>query len=495
MKNKFLFITIGIVAGVVLGVVFTSETDIFQKSRAEENISSVPEGLSLEDKTIFVAEHTGKAVVSIKVETKTRIARYYISPFGGNDFFGRGPEDDLFRDFFHEFFGQIPQQEYKRIGLGSGVIINRQGYILTNAHVVEDAGKIRVRLYNGKEYDAVLKGVDHRNDLAVVKINAHNLPVAKLGDSSRLKIGEWVVAIGNPFGFTIGGTKPTVTAGVISALHRSLPVRGDKNLSNLIQTDAAINPGNSGGPLVNLRGDIIGINVAILTTSGGYQGIGFAIPINKAKRIINKLIKGEEIAYGWLGVSIQDLNEDLRQYFKVPSAKGVIVVKVIKGSPADKAGVKEGDLIMEFDGESVEDVNSLVDKVGQQDIGRKVSLKVLRKGREITLTVTIGKRPKNLEDIGTAETENFRGMQVADITSDLARKFGLKASRGVVIVYIEPGSAADDSNLAEGDVILSIEGIEVSNAADFYKITRKLTGDVLIQTQRGFFVLKAKSEK
>jgi len=235
------------------------------------------------------------------------------------------------------------------------VIIDKDGYILTNEHVVSDATQVKVKLSDGREFDAETKGVDKRIDLAVIKINAKNLPVAKLGDSDELKIGQWVLAIGNPFGFAIENPEPTVTVGVVSALGRYLPVLGrrDRGYDDFIQTDAAINPGNSGGPLVNLKGEVIGINTAIITTSGGYQGLGFAIPINKAKKVIDKLAKGEKISYGWLGVNIQDLNEDLRNYFGIKEKEGVIVLKVYKDSPAEKGGIKEGDLILSFKSQPV----------------------------------------------------------------------------------------------------------------------------------------------
>ncbi|HDN85752.1 MAG TPA: trypsin-like serine protease, partial [Candidatus Omnitrophica bacterium] len=258
----------------------------------------------LEEATIKVAEKVGKAVVSISTVVRKKMGRWeFEPPF----------EDEFFRRFFEEFFGEFPR-ERKEIGLGSGVIIDKDGYILTNEHVIQGAEEIKVRLPDGREFKAEVKGVDKRSDLAVIKINAHNLPVAELGDSDNLKIGQWVVAIGNPFGFAIESPQPTVTVGVISALHRYLPRIGKRErfYDDLIQTDAAINPGNSGGPLVDLNGKVIGINVAIITTSGGYEGIGFAIPINRAKRILGKLIRGEKILYGWLGITIQDLNEDLR---------------------------------------------------------------------------------------------------------------------------------------------------------------------------------------
>jgi serine protease Do len=251
----------------------------------------------MEDAVINVANTAGKAVVSISAERTTKVSTgrrfVYRSPFGESPF----GEDEFFRKFFDDFFGQMPEREYKQFGLGSGVIVDPQGYILTNEHVIDGADKIKVTLPDGREFKAELKGEDPRADLAIIKINAHNLPAAAWGDSDNLRIGQWVVAIGNPFGFALQNPEPTVTAGVISALHRSIgkSVGRDRDYNDLIQTDAAINPGNSGGPLVNLKGEIVGINVAIFTTSGGYQGIGFAIPSNAAKRIMSNLIQGKKI--------------------------------------------------------------------------------------------------------------------------------------------------------------------------------------------------------
>ncbi len=441
----------------------------------------------LEESTIRVAEEVGKAVVSISTVVKTKVGGVYFgSPF---EDFG----DEFFRKFFEEFFGEFPEREYKRIGLGSGVIIDKDGYILTNEHVVRGATEIRVKLSDGREFKGELKGVDERSDLAVIKIDAHNLPVAKLGDSDKLRIGQWVLAIGNPFGFAIENPEPTVTLGVISALHRYLPRLGKRirSYDDLIQTDAAINPGNSGGPLVNLDGEVIGINVAIITTSGGYQGIGFAIPINKAKRILDKLIHGEKVLYGWLGISIQDLNEDLRSYFGIKEKKGVIVVKVFSGSPADKGGIKEGDLILEFNGIPIKASRDLVRMVSNTEVGKIVTLTILRSGKRKTIKVKIGKRPEDIEEAeGVSEGYSFRGMRVEDITPYLKRRFGIRENRGVVVVEVEEDSPAEKSGIEVGDVILKIEDYIIKDKEDFKKAVSKIKGRCLLKTNRGYFVLK-----
>ncbi|MCM8790001.1 MAG: PDZ domain-containing protein, partial [Candidatus Omnitrophica bacterium] len=322
---------------------------------------------------------------------------------------------------------------------------------------------------------------------------ARNLPVAKLGDSENLKIGQWVIAIGNPFGIYLQNPEPTVTAGVISALHRTLGrISTDRDYNDLIQTDAAINPGNSGGPLVNLRGEIIGINVAIFTTSGGYQGIGFAIPINNAKRILSKLIEGKKILYGWLGVTVQDLTDDLSQYFGLPDKRGVLVNKVLQNSPAQKAGMKEGDVIRSFDDRPINDVRELLNVVGASEVGRKVKVVVIRDRKEVSLQVEIGERPQDLEEkletVISAGT--WRGIEVEEITSDYARRFGLEEEQGVIVVNVEPNSQADTAGLGVGDVILEINHKPVVNLSDYRKVTGGLKGNALVRTTRGYFLIK-----
>ncbi len=450
-----------------------------------------------------VAEKIGPTVVAIQTVQIQHIQPYYYS--------GDPMRDEFFRDFFQEFFGPIPEREFRRSGLGSGVIIDERGYILTNNHVVEGANKITVTLPDGRKFDGVLKGRDPRFDLAVIKIDAPNLPTARLGDSDNLRIGQWVVAIGNPFGYIISkNSKPTVTAGVISALHRSLPrtSRRDTDLSDLIQTDAAINPGNSGGPLVNLYGEVIGINAAIFTTSGGSQGIGFAIPINRAKRIVQSLIKGEKIYYGWIGVSVQDVSQSLADYFGLSSKKGALIVQVLDNGPAQAAGLQDGDIILSVNGKDVLDVNTLITTVSEIEPGKTVPIKILRDGKEKVVEVTIGKRPifdeygqmvpptsqekKSENKVGKPfiAPKQWRGMEVQEITPQEKELYHLDNSQGVIISRIKPESPADEANLRPGDVIISINQQKITTLADFYNVTKGISGDCLIKTNRGYFVIK-----
>jgi len=445
---------------------------------------------TVQEATVKVAEDVGKSVVSISSVVKKKVSgRYFGTPF--EDFGGN------FDQFFKEFFGEIPQRELKRVGLGSGVIIDEEGYILTNQHVIAGASEIKVKLSDGREFNAEVKGTDERNDLAVIKIKAKKLPVARLGDSDALKIAEWVLAIGNPFGFAIDNPEPTVTVGVISALHRFLPSLGrrEKSFDDLIQTDAAINPGNSGGPLVNLKGEVIGINTAIITTSGGYQGLGFALPINKVKTILKKLISGEKILYGWLGVSIQDLNDDLRNYFGIKERRGVIVVKLFKNSPAEKAGVKEGDLILLFNSRPIKATRDLIRLVSAAEVGAEVPMIIVRNGKQQTVQVKIGKRPEDEDEASETEPElagsfSFRGLTAADITPELKRRYRLQEDTGIVITEIEEGSFAEKAGLREGDLIMSIESRKVSSVEEFKKIASELKGRCLIKTDRGYSVLR-----
>jgi serine protease Do len=448
----------------------------------------------LEKATINVAEEIGKSVVSISSVVKEKIGKefYFGSPYGEL-------ETEPFNRFFEEFFGGFPEREFRRMGLGSGVIIDKEGYILTNEHVIAGASEIKVKLPDGREFDAEVKGMDKRSDLAVIKINASDLYTAKLGDSDGLKIGKWVIAVGNPFGFAIENPEPTITVGVISALHRYLPALGrrERSYDDLIQTDAAINPGNSGGPLVNLEGEVIGVNTAIITTSGGYQGVGFAIPINKAKRVLGKLVKGEKILYGWLGVNIQDLNEDLRNYFRTKENEGVIVVKVYKDSPADKGGLKEGDLILSFNNQIVKKTKDLIGMVSSFEVGAIVPIKIIRESKEIVLDVKIGKSPEDLEKLEEQEFQaedktTMRGLKVADLSAAYKQQFRTREDEGVVVVYIEEGSPADKSGLMVGDVITKLSGKTVKNKEDFISVTSKIKGSWLLNTNRGFLVVKDK---
>jgi serine protease Do len=494
MKKRTLFLGFTfLVMGLVIGLLLSIKLNFSPPVQSQITRQSF-EGFKMEDAVINVANTAGKAVVSISTEYTSKVGgarRYYFrSPFGESPF----GEDEFFRRFFEDFFGEMPEREYKQMGLGSGVIIDAEGYILTNEHVVSEADKITVTLFDGREFKGEIKGKDSRSDLAIIKINAHNLPAASLGDSDSLKIGQWVVAIGNPFGFALQNPEPTVTAGVISALHRSLgrSLGRDRDYGDLIQTDAAINPGNSGGPLVNLQGEIVGINVAIFSTSGGYQGVGFAIPINTAKRIISRLIEGKKILYGWLGVTVQDLTEDLAKYFGLPDKNGVLVARVLENSPAQKAGMKESDIIRKFDNRPINNTRELLNTVARAEVGRRVKAVVIRDKKEVNLEVEIGERPQNLEEAAAAGVSvgAWRGLEVEDLTPENLRRLRIEEKKGVVVVNVEPNSRADEAGIMPGEVIIEINKEAVKNLSDYERITRQLKGNALIRTARGYFLIK-----
>jgi len=492
-RTKITFIISGICVGIIIGLVVAARFDFPGHPIGALDTAYDISGASFEHSVEAVARAVGPAVVSISTE---RTEKKLVPRMRRYNF--RGPfEDDFFRKFFEDFFGELPEREYKQSGLGSGVLIDKQGYILTNEHVVGEADKITVTLPDAREFKAEVKGKDKRSDLAVIKIQGADFPAAKLGDSDSLSIGQWVVAIGNPFGFALHNPEPTVTSGVVSALHRSLGriTSGDRDYGDLIQTDAAINPGNSGGPLVNLKGEVVGINVAIFSTSGGYQGIGFAVPINSAKRIVSNLIEGKKIVYGWLGVTVQGLDEKLADYFGLPEKKGVLVAKVLADSPAQKSGIKEGDVLLKLDNLEINNVNALLKIVGNIEAGRKVRLELIRDKKPITLNAEIGARPENLEELDESGLEEepsdyWRGLRVTEITPELAKRFGVSKQEGVIVVELKPESEADEAGLIQGDVILEINKNYIDSVSTYKNTIKELSGDVLVRTARGFFVLK-----
>jgi serine protease Do len=380
-----------------------------------------------------------------------------------DDFFrGFGDAPDFFGDeFFKRFFGDRPPREFKQKSLGSGFIIDKAGHIITNNHVIEKAEEIKVKLSNQKEYDAEVIGTDPKTDLALIKIKAAgDLPVVHMGDSDTLEVGEWVVAIGNPFGL-----EQTVTTGIISAKGR---VIGAGPYDDFLQTDASINPGNSGGPLFNLNGEVVGINTAIVA---GGQGIGFAIPVNIAKRLLPQLKKGR-VVYGYLGVYIQDLTPELANSFGLKETQGVLISDVISDSPADKGKIQTGDVVLEYDEQQVKDRYQLVKMVGNTPVGKKVKIVVLRDKKERTLWVTIGEIPEQQQVAAAppkSEETGRLGFTVQDISPAIVDQLGLPDDTGVVITQVEPNSPAQEEGLQRGDVIIEVEHNQIKDMADFRK--------------------------
>jgi serine protease Do len=394
------------------------------------------------------------------------------------------PQNQMFNDpFFQQFFGEqfqgAPRQEREQ-GLGSGVIISAGGYILTNNHVIDKATEIKVILPDKRQFPGKLVGTDPKTDVAVVKISATGLPTVTLGDSSKLQVGDYAFAIGNPF-----GVGETATMGIISATGRNgLDI---EDYEDFIQTDAAINPGNSGGALLNARGEVIGINTAILSggQGGGNQGIGFAIPINMAKYVMDQILKHGKVIRGYIGVGIQEVTPDLAKAFNVPAEKGALVGNVEANSPGGKAGLQRGDVITELNGQPVDGPNDLRLKVGSMAPGTAVQLKVLRSGESRDVTLTLGEAPsgkgtaKNAE--GSAENSPMKGVQVDELSNDIRQQLGLGPDvKGVVVTEVPDGSPASESGLQRGDVIEQVNRHPVNSVGDYERLVREAGAQALV---------------
>jgi serine protease Do len=404
---------------------------------------------------------------------------------GGNPMQPFGPfGGDPFEQFRH-FFGEIPH-EFKQHGLGSGVIVSPDGYILTNDHVVGDADSIQVTLMDKREFTAKVIGKDSKTDLALIKIDTKTeLPYATLGNSDTTEVGDWVVAIGNPFGFSL-----TVTAGIVSAKGRAL----GGNYDEFIQTDAAINPGNSGGPLFDVNGKVVGINTAIYSRTGTSAGIGFAIPIDLAKAVMDQLKAHGKVVRGWLGVEIQEVTPELAQSFGLPKPEGALVASVEKDSPAAKAGIKRGDVIVNFNGKPVHEQHELPELVAETQIKKNVPIEVIRGGKHITLDVTVGQLKENEMASASGEEQpgNGWGLQVGDITPDIAREFNLQSQKGVVVRQVKPDSPGADAGIEQGDVILEVNHDKVNSLQDFMAHAKEAKAQkkpALLLVQRGNMTL------
>lgn len=390
---------------------------------------------------------------------------------------------ELFEQFFknpHQNKNGKPRTQ-KRTSLGSGVITSADGYILTNNHVIENADEIHIRFANHKEYEAKIIGRDKMTDIALIKIEPEGkLPFVNLGDSDTLRVGDWVVAIGNPFGF-----EQTVTAGIVSGKGRTL---GGGAYDNFIQTDASINPGNSGGPLFNLEGQMVGINTAIYSRSGGNIGIGFAIPVNMAKNVMTQLRASGQVTRGWLGVRIQTVNQDIAEQFGLNRPYGALVGQVDKESPASKAGIRQGDIITRFKGKEISEMTMLPTLVAQTAVGDKAKVTVFRKGKEKTLTVTIGKLKDHadLSDEAAKETASL-GMTVQELTPELAESMQIDQATGVLVTNVEEGSPAAMAGLKRGDLITEINQEPVTNIKSFGKQLAQSKNDkrILLLAQHG----------
>jgi len=433
-----------------------------------------------------VAKVVTPAVVNI---TAARVARGRDSrmPSDPEEFFGSpfGPPDGP--------RGHNGPREPRGGGMGSGVIISPDGYIITNNHVVEGANELMVTLPDKREFRGKIIGTDPKTDLAVVKVDASGLPFTRWGDSSKLQVGEYVLAIGNPFGLN-----STVTLGIVSALGRGR--MGITQYEDFIQTDAAINPGNSGGALVNTAGELVGINTAIISRTGGYQGVGFAVPASMAKPVLESLVATGKVVRGYLGIAIQDLTPDLAKSFGLEQARGALVSSIAEDSPADRAGLKQGDVITAYQGKPVEDPATLQREVTRTPVGTKAAMKVIRDGRDMDMTVTVGEQLERARVAGTdSSMENaLAGLEVQGLDMQMARELGITGkATGVVVVGVEPGSLADRAGVAQGDVIREINRQPIKSVKDYEKIAGKLKKDepaLLLINRRGaslFITVKA----
>jgi len=468
-KTTFLlFVFVALVAGYLIG---NRSTLFFNKSTPPYTYNfQIPKELSGES-TAFseVVKVVSPVVVNIST---SKIVERDTNPFS-----------DLFDDQFFDFVEPHHRpKKWKERSLGSGVIVSPDGYILTNTHVVEKADEIMVTLYDQQNFKGKIIGSDPKTDIAVIKISSHDLPTIKWGNSDNIQVGEFVLAFGNPYSLS-----NTVTMGIVSAVGRANV--GIADYEDFIQTDAAINPGNSGGPLVNIKGELIGINTAIFSRTGGYQGIGFAVPSNMAQSVMNQLINKGKVTRGWLGITIQNFTPELAKQFGLSKSTGALVTEILKGSPAEKAGIKRGDIITEVDKKEVKNVEALRNMIAQSKVGSRIQLKVIRDGKLIVIAVTITELPQDMtQNVPREQNEKFReenalaGFSVMNLTQEIAKQLDIpKDEKGVVIVSVEPYSAAEDAGLKKGDVIQEINKKSIKNIQDFnYVVSRVRKGDTLL---------------
>ncbi|OGW28155.1 MAG: hypothetical protein A2X56_04550 [Nitrospirae bacterium GWC2_57_13] len=473
-KTRYTAALFVLAIGIVIGLVLSSQLGIMNLIPGKSQVSAK----SIEVLTELSEALSDVATVATPSVVNISTMRVIKSP--------EGTPFEFFDDpFFRRFFGdQYPHpnvpRERKEQSLGSGVIVSENGYIVTNNHVIEKGEAIKVLLSDKRDFTAKLIGADPKTDIAVIKIEAQELSALPWGDSDKLKAGDITFAIGNPFGLN-----QTVTMGVISAVGRANV--GIADYEDFIQTDAAINPGNSGGALLNVRGELIGINTAIVSRSGGYQGIGFAVPSNMARSVIESLIQHKKVVRGWLGVSIQEVTSDLAQEFGARDLRGAIVSGVVKGSPAEKAGIRQGDVILQYNGKLVQDTAHLRNMVSQTPVGTRVKVKLLRKKKETTVEAMIAELPKKTAEVvpggraGERESSALAGTVVREVTPEIARRFGMgKDEKGVVIVKVAGDSRAFEAGLRPGDIVLQVNHADIVTLEDYNAAIGNLSNDEIV---------------
>ena len=477
MKKKLLLIPALLLAGFLLGGITYYLIGTSGKNAYRPFAPRVPAQIEETSRAFSdIVKAVSPAVVNI---SSTKMVKRQQTPY---------------EDFF-DYFSPAPDaknRKFKEQSLGSGVIVSTDGYIVTNNHVVEQSSDIRVTLYDRRSFKAKVVGTDAKTDIAIIQIDAKDLPVIPWGDAEKLQVGEFVLAIGNPFLLS-----NTVTMGIVSAVGRADV--GIADYEDFIQTDAAINPGNSGGPLVNIRGELVGINTAIFSKTGGYQGIGFAVPSNMVKAVMEQLINSGKVTRGWIGITIQELTQELAQQFGLKYSEGelagVLVSDVTRDGPAQKAGIMRGDIILEYNGKRLQDVGQLRNVVAQSKVGSQAQVKILRRDKEMTLTATVVELPADGAEAKTGPVQGresyenaLAGMRVMDLSSTVAKQLGVESeAKGVVIVSIESGAPSEEANLRRGDVINEINRQRITNLNDFNKIVARIKpGDnVLLFVNRG----------
>jgi serine protease Do len=470
-KHRYLYSLVGVsLLSLVAGLIIAANLNWTHPLSAKTEGSSMGGLPSFAD----LAQNASPAVVNIST-TKTvkgggRVFDFFLGPKDR-----RNPMDDFFDRFFG---GEGPQpKEHKQKSLGSGFIIDDKGHILTNNHVVDDADEIKVILKDHKEYSAKVIGRDAKTDLALLQIKSwKGFQLIKLGNSDEIRVGDWVMAIGNPFGLD-----HTVTAGIVSAKGR---VIGAGPYDNFIQTDASINPGNSGGPLINLKGEVVGINTAILASG---QGIGFAIPINTVKDLLPQLMEKGKVTRGWLGVMVQKVTPDLAKSFGLKDESGALVGDVTPNSPADKAGIKPGDIIIEFDRKPIKEMNELPRLVAAVPVGREAEVKVLRNGSPLVFKVQIQELDDKQMASGSSQAKPELGVGVQEFTPELARRFRMDFEPGILVVQVQEGSPAEEAGLQQGDLIKEVNRKPVKDLKTYQDLISglKKTGNILLRIKRG----------
>jgi serine protease Do len=484
VRRSWLIPALLLLAGVLIGVIVTSDLGWLPTGHAVPDPVPAPAPAARPVATAVQPSLGGSGTQSF-VEVAKSVKPAVVNIFASRSGRGEGTQGLPFDDpFFRRFFGEEwmkrfeAPKERKERGLGSGVIVDPSGLIITNNHVVSKADEIKVFLSDKREYKAKLVGTDAKTDVALLKIEATGLPTVPWADSDKLEVGEFVLAVGNPFGLT-----QTVTLGIVSALGRSA---GIAEYEDFIQTDAAINPGNSGGALVNVRGELVGINTAIYSQSGGNMGIGFAVPSNMAHSIMDQLVQHGKVVRGWLGVSIQELTPELSSQFGVPKeTKGVLVSDVMDDSPAKKAGLERGDVILEYDGRPMDSPTHLRNAVAQTTVGKRVTLKIIREKKTKTVDLVIAEQPKNIAQAGAEEGGDFPApagllsdIDVRELNDELAGRYGLKSSeRGVVVVKVKTGSPAEEAGVREGDLVLEVNRKAVTSLKSYERLASSLPKD------------------